>query len=297
MTQTFQLSCESTVDMPYSYVAERNISVLFYSYTINGEELVDDMGRDPQALPQFYQKLEQGALPSTSQINTYRYLEYFDTLLQKGDVLHLAFGSGMTPSVNNAWEAAEQLRKKYPARKLIVIDTTCSSSGYGLFVDYAADLRDDGKSMEEIETWALENCHNVHHQFFSTDLKYFRRSGRVSGATAMVASVLGICPIMHLNYDGRIIAYSKVRGKKAAIRETIRVMAEHAQNRTEYTGKCFISHANCRADAEEMRDEIRKLFPKMKSEIRIFDIGTIIASHTGPGTVALYFFGDERTKQ
>ena len=119
MGNKFILSCESTVDMPYSYVTGRNISVLFYSYSIDGVEFEDEMGKDPNALVEFYKKIDNGALPSTSQINEYKYLDYFDTLLQKGDVLHIAFGSGMTPSVNNAYVAAEQMREKYPGEKLL----------------------------------------------------------------------------------------------------------------------------------------------------------------------------------
>ena len=123
MNHTFQLSCESTVDFPFSHAAERDMSVLFYSYTVDGEVYEDDMGRDPEALPRFHQMLKDGKMPATSQINAFRYEEYFDELLQKGDVLHIAFGSGMTPSVKNAQQVAEELREKYPDRKLIVVDS------------------------------------------------------------------------------------------------------------------------------------------------------------------------------
>lgn len=294
MENQFILSCESTVDLPYSYVSGRNMPVLFYRYSVDGQEYPDDMGRDPEALPRFYGFLADGKLPTTSQVNEFRYLEFFEDLLQKGDVLHIAFGSGMTPSVNNAYSAAETLREKYPQRKLIVIDSLCSSSGYGMLVDGAADLRDQGRSMEEIEQWVLANRKLVHHQFFSTDLKFFRRSGRVSGAAATVGSILNICPIMRLNDEGRIIAYGKVRGKRNAIAETIRTMEAHAQGGTEYAGKCWVCHSNCLAEAEALRDELKVHFPHISGEIRICDIGTIIASHCGPGTVAVFFFGDER---
>lgn len=293
MSNEFILSCESTVDVPYSYMEKRNIPVLFYSYVVDGKAYPDDMGRDPEALPRFYEFLNEGKLPSTSQINEFNYMEFFEEQLKKGDLLHLAFGSGMTPSVKNAEKAANTLREQYPERKITVIDTTCSSSGYGLIVDAAADMRDNGSSMEEITEWVLANRKKIHHQFYSTDLKYFRRSGRVSGASATIASILGICPLMRLDDTGHIIAYDKVRGKKNAIKETVKVMEEHAQDGKNYSGKCFISHSNCIEDAKATRDLIKQLFPKIKC-IEIFDIGTIIASHTGPGTVAIYFFGDER---
>lgn len=291
----FRISCESTVDVPYSYMAGRGIPVLFYSYMIDGVEYIDDMCRDPEALPQFYRFLDAGKLPTTSQLNVMQYLDFLEPLLRKGDLLHIAFGSGMTNSVANAFQAAEILREKYPDRKLVIIDSLCSSSGYGLLVDGAADLRDEGKTMEEVEAWVLHVRNRVHHQFFSTDLKFFRRSGRVSGAAATVGTILSICPIMRLDNRGAIIAYDKVRGKKNAIARTVDTMAEHAEGGESYAGKCFICHSNCLAEAEETRAAVAARFPNIKGEIRINAIGTIIASHSGPGTVAVFFFGDERT--
>ena len=292
---SFILSCESTADLPYSYVAGRDIPVLFYTYTVGGKEYDDDMGRDPDALPRFYEML-QSEIPQTSQINLYKYVDYFELLLQKGDVLHIALGSGMTNSVANAVQAAEMLKEKYPERKLIVIDSTCSSSGYGLLVDYAADLRDEGLGIDDVCKWVMENRRRVHHQFYSTDLKYYRRSGRMSGAAAAVGSILNICPIMRLNYDGKIIAYDKVRGKKAALARTIDEMKQHALGGENYAAKCFVCHSNCLEDAEHTAAALKESFPNISGDIRICNIGTIIASHCGPGTVAVFFLGDERAK-
>lgn len=294
MQTNFILSCESTVDLPYSYVSGREIPILFYSYTVDGKEYLDDMGRDPEALPRFYRFLEEGKMPSTSQINVYKYLTFFEELLQKGDVLHLAFGSGMTPSVNNAVHAAEMLREKYPNRRIEVIDSLCSSTGYGLLLDGAADRRDSGSSLEETAQWILARRKRVHHQFFSTDLKYYRRSGRISGSAATIGTLLSICPIMRLDEGGHIIAYDKVRGKRKAIERTLDTMAAHAEGGAAYAGPCWICHSNCLSEAEETAAALRARFPAMQSEIRICDIGTIIASHCGPGTVAVFFFGDER---
>ena len=294
MGSEFTISAESTVDLPYSYMAERDIPILFYSYQVDGTEYPDDMGRDPEALPQFYRFLDEGKLPSTSQINTGRYLEFFEGLLQKGDLLHINFGSGMTTSVNNAFEAADELREKYPDRKIVVIDSYCSSSGYGMLVDYAADMRDRGCSLDEIIEWVEAHCHKIHHQFFCTDLKYFRRSGRISGAAATVASVLGICPIMRLDDGGRIIVYDKVRGKNKAIKRTIDTMREHAEGGADYSGKCFVCNSNCPEIAEQVKAAVAEAFPHIDGDIRICDIGTIIASHSGPGTCAVFFIGDDR---
>ena len=293
MDHPFILSCESTVDLPYEYVNGRDIPVLFYTYTVGDKEYEDDMGRDTEALPAFYRMLAE-EIPHTSQVNTAQYMDFFEPLLEKGDVLHIAFGSGMSNSVNNAMQARELLREKYPDRKLEVIDSYCSSSGYGLLVDSAADLRDAGKDMRETMAWVEENCRNVHHQFFSTDLKYYRRSGRMSGPAATIGAILNICPIMRLDRDGFIKAYDKVRGKKAAIERTMREMEAHAAGGADYAGKCFVCHSNCLPEAEQTVAALRERFPHIRGDIRICDIGTIIASHCGPGTVAVFFFGDER---
>ena len=288
------LSCESTIDLPYSYCEARGIPVLFYSYQVDGVSYEDDMGRDPAALPRFYQFLREGKLPQTSQINVAAYMAFFEELLQEGDVLHIAFTSGQSGSVHNAFLAAEELRKKYPERRLEVIDSLCSSSGYGLLVDEAADLRDAGKTLEETAQWVLENRNRVHHQFFSSDMTQFRRTGRVSGAAAMVATVLNICPIMRLNDEGRIIAYDKVRGKKKAVATTVENMLQHVQNGADYAGRCYLCNSNCPEDAKLLADAIEEIFPHLRGKIVHCDIGTIIGSHAGKGTVAVFFLGDER---
>ena len=294
MERKFILSCGSTVDLPYSYMQNRDIPVIFYTYTVNEKEYIDDMGRDPEALSRFYSLLDSGIIPSTSQINEEKYAEFFRELLKKGDVLHLAFGSGMSGSVKNALAAKEKLEKEFPERKLVIVDSLCSSSGYGLLTDYAADMCDDGKTIEETQSWLLANRNRVHHQFYSTDLKYYRRSGRMSGAAATVGSILNICPIMKLNAEGKIIAYSKVRGKKNAVKTTVETMLKHAEGGEKYNKKCFICHSNVPEDAEITKKAVAEQFPDIDGEIKICDIGTIIASHCGPGTVAVFFLGDER---
>ena len=290
----FILSCESTVDVPYSEIAARDISVLFYSYTVDGTVYPDDMGRDPEALPRFYRFLSEGKLPQTSQLNIADYTEYFESLPKDADVLHIAFTSGQSGSVNNAYLAADAMREKYPDRRVIVLDSLCSSSGYGLLVNAAADLRDKGCDIDTVSDWVLKNRNRVHHQFFSTDMTQFRRTGRVSGAAALAATMLGICPIMRLDDRGRIIAYGKVRGKKSAIHTTVSEMKKHAQNGTAYAGPCYVCNSDCPEDAELLIAALEEEFPAQKGRIRLYDIGTIIGSHAGHGTVAVFFLGDER---
>ena len=295
MDRKFTLSCCSTVDLPYSYMENRDIPVLFYTYVVDGREYDDDMGRDPEALPRFYGFLKEGKLPQTSQINVAAYTEFFKKLLDKGgDVLHIAFTSGQSGSVHNAFLAAEELKDRYPGQRLVVIDSLCSSSGYGLLVDYAADMRDEGKTLDEVAQWVLDNRNKVHHQFFSSDMTQFRRTGRVSGAAAAVATVLNICPIMRLDDKGAIKAYSKVRGKKKAVETTVDTMEQCAQNGRDYDGKCFVCHSQCPEDARLVIEAVEERFPKLKGKIRLCDIGTIIGSHAGQGTVAVFFMGNER---
>ncbi len=294
MDRKFILSCCSTVDLPYTHMESREIPVLSYTYLVDGREYVDDMGRDPQSRPRFYQMLAQGKLPQTSQINVARYMEFFESLLQKGDVLHLAFTSGQSASVNNAYAAAAELREKYPERKLIVVDTLCSSSGYGLLVDTVADLRDQGVSIEEAEQWTLANRNKVHHQFFSSNMTQFHRTGRVSGAAAAVATILNICPLMRLDAAGAIKAYDKVRGKKKAIAATVDAVAAHAQGGTDYDQRMWVCHSECRQDADLMIAALEERFPRERGRIRLCNIGPVIGSHSGTGTVAVFFMGDER---
>lgn len=293
--QSYILSCESTIDLPYSYTIEHQLPILFYTYCVDGEEFTDDMGKKDGSLQAFYQMLDAGKLPSTSQINVATYLIFFEEQLQSGkDLLHIAFGSGMTASVNNAIVAAEELKEKYPNQRIEVIDSYCSSSGYGFLVDEAVTLRDQGATFDEVLKRVLAIRKRIHHQFFSTDLTFYRRSGRMSGAAATIGNILDICPIMRLNDEGKIVAYDKVRGKKKAVKETVKTMEAHAEGGVNYSGKCWICHSNCIEEAEAMKKAVLEHFPNITGDVRICDIGTIIASHCGPGTVAVYFLGDER---
>lgn len=292
MNENFILSCESTVDLPYSYVAGRNIPILFYTLTVDGKEFEDHMMRSKEDFDLFYKYLEDGHFPQTSQINEFRYEEFLEPLLQQGDVLHIVFGTGMTKSFDGAQSAAKKLAEKYPDRRITVIDSTCSCAGYGLLVDIAADMRDNGASYDEIVDFVENNKRRIGHQFFSTDMKFFRKSGRVSGVAATVATVLGICPIMHLKYDGKIDAYDKVRGVKKTITKTVDEIEAQIEKEPNY--KMYILNSNCPELAKEVRDAIEERLPQYKGKIEEGQIGSVIACHCGPGTVAIFFMGSER---
>lgn len=294
MRSDFILSCCSTADLPLSYFEERDIHFTCFRFQMDGKEYLDDLG---QSIPfdEFYRRIADGAQPTTSQINVQQYVEYFEPFLKAGrEVLHIAFSSGLSGSVNSARIAQETLTEKYPDAKLYIVDSLAASSGYGLLVDKAADLRDSGKSAEEVRDYLEQNKLRLHHWFFSTDLTSYIRGGRVTPVAGFFGTVLKICPLLNVNNEGKLIPRQKCRGKVKAIDEIVSKMVEHAEGGRDYSGKCFISHSACEADARAVADRVEATFPKLDGKVMINSIGTVIGAHTGPGTVALFFFGDER---
>jgi len=289
----FVLSCCSTADMPKTYYEERNIRVIFFRFYLNGVAHKDDGVDIP--LEGFYRLMDSGSEPTTSQVNKEEYLDLFDSLLSEGkDVLHLGFSSGLSGSVEAAYLAAEEVNAKYTANRVVVVDTLAASAGYGLLIDGAADLRDANKSLDDVAAWVEENKLRLHHWFFTAELKHFRRGGRVSAASAIVGSILNICPLLNVSFEGKLIPRFKVRGKKNVILKTVEQMKKHAVNGIDYYDKVFISNAACLDDAEELASQVKAAFPNVKN-VLITDIGTVIGSHTGPGCTALFFWGDKRT--
>ena len=296
MRSDFILSCCSTADLPLSYFEERDIHFTCFRFQMDGKEYLDDLG---QSIPfdEFYRRIAAGAQPTTSQINVQQYVDYFEPFLKAGrEVLHIAFSSGLSGSVNSARIAQETLAEKYPDAKLYIVDSLAASSGYGLLVDAAADLRDSGKSAEEVRDYLEQNKLHLHHWFFSTDLTSYIRGGRVTPVAGFFGTVLKICPLLNVNNEGKLIPRQKCRGKVKAIDEIVSKMVEHAEGGRDYSGKCFISHSACEADARAVADRVEATFPKLDGKVMINSVGTVIGSHTGPGTVALFFFGDKRTR-
>ena len=184
--------------------------------------------------------------------------------------------------------------ERYPDRKLYVLDSLGASSGYGLLMDKLCDLRDEGKSIDEVYEWAKENRLKLQHWFFSTDLTFYIRGGRISKTAGTIGNILNICPLLNVDGKGKLIPREKIRGKRRVIQQIVKKMEEHAQNGTEYSGKCYISESACMEDAEAVAKLVEERFPKLNGRVEINSIGTTIGSHTGPGTVALFFWGDER---
>ena len=291
---SYILSCCSTVDLTKEHLDKINVSFACYHFILDGTEYPDDLG---QTMPfeEFYNKLKNGSDSTTSQISVGEYMDYFKKLLDTGnDVIHLSFSSGVSGSYRSAMTAADMLREQYPDRKLYVIDSLAASSGYGLLVEAAAKKRDEGLSIDELKDWVETNKLRLHHWFFSTDLTFFVKGGRVSKVSGMIGGVFEICPLLNVSNEGRLIPRAKIRTKKKVIPEIVNRMVEHAENGTDYTGKVYISNSDCLEDAKEVASLVESKFKKMDGKVLINSIGTVVGTHTGPGTVALFFWGDER---
>lgn len=291
---SYILSCCSIVDLTPEYLQKRNIEFAPFHYTLDGTEHIDDMGQTVSSA-EFYQAMANGADVSTSQINVEEYCHYFRSFLSQGhDVLHVTLSSGLSGSFNSARIATEMLREEFPDRKLFVVDSLGASAGAGLFVDGIADRRDAGDDIETAYRWAEEHKLQLHHWFTASDLTWFVKGGRVSKAAGWFGTALKICPVLNVDNLGRLIPRFKIRGKQNSLKELVRQMVEHAEGGKNYSGKCFISNTACYADARFVADEIEKHFPNLNGPVQITNIGTTIGSHCGPGTVALFFWGDTR---
>ena len=292
--EEFILSCCSTADLTKEHFAKRNINYVCFHYFLDEKQYADDLGQS-MSPADFYEAMANGAETRTSQVNVAEYEEYFEQFLQEGrDIRHLTLSSGISGAHNSAMVAKNMLEEKYPDRKIYIVDSLAASSGYGLLMDRLADLRDMGKSIDEVYQWAEENKRKVHHWFFSTDLTFFIKGGRVTKTAGFVGTMLNICPLLHVDKEGKLIPKQKVRTKKKVIEAIVKKMEEFAENGMDYNGKCYISHSVCREDADAVAKLIEERFPKLDGNVLVNDIGTTIGSHTGPGTVALFFWGEER---
>lgn len=290
------LSCCSTADLTKEHFTKRNIHYICFHYELDGKQYEDDLGMT-MAFPDFYQAMADGAQTKTSQVNAEEFEEYFEGFLKEGfDILHLCLSSGLSGVFNSANIAKNTLLEKYPERNIIIVDSLAASSGYGLLMDKAADLRDAGMSMEDLATWLEENKRRVNHWFFSTDLSFYIKGGRISKTAGTIGNILNICPLLNVDDAGKLVPRLKFRGKRKVIQGIVTKMEENADNGLSYSDKCYLSHSACLEDAEAVAALITQKFPHLKDNVEINDIGTTIGSHTGPGTVALFFWGKERTE-
>lgn len=290
----FVLTSSSTADLPKAYLDRRGIPYVCFHYRLGEEDHIDDLWEAVDA-SDFYGRMLGGEDAKTSQVNVEEYMNFFRPFLEKGkDILHIELSSGLSGSYNSARLAAEDLLEAFPDRKITVVDSRGASSGLGFLLAYLADQRDAGLGYEELLRLAEEKKLTVHHWFFSTDLTFYVKGGRISKTAGFLGGVLGICPLLNMDAAGCLIPREKIRGKQRVVRQIVERMLEHAEGRADYKGKVFISQSDCLSDAEEVAALVKETFPRIDGEIMINSIGPTIGAHTGPGTVALFFFGDER---
>ncbi|MDO4619521.1 MAG: DegV family protein [Lachnospiraceae bacterium] len=295
MNERYIISCCSTVDLTEEQLKELDLEYICFHYELDGVSYLDDLGKT-RSYEDFYSAMANGAETKTSQINPDEFKEYFKRFMEAGkDVLHLSLSSGISGVVNSARIAAAELAEEYPERKILVVDSLAASSGYGLLMERLSALRAEGMGLEELYEWTEANKLRLRHWFFSTDLTFYIKGGRVSKTAGFVGTVLNICPLLDVNVDGKLIPRANIRTKKKVIREIVGKMTAQAEGREHYKDKVFISQSACFKDAQAVADLIEEKFPEMDGKVVINSIGTTIGAHTGPGTVALFYWGDERT--
>lgn len=290
----FIITCCSTVDLSNEFIAENNAEYISFSYNLDGVDYLDDMGKTISA-NDFFNKIKNGADARTSQVNSEQYIKFWERFIKEGkDVLHVTLSSGISGSYNSAMLAKKYLEEKYSDTRIEVIDSLGASSGYGLLMSYLFDMKKEGASLDECCNWAENNKLNVHHWFLSTDLTSYKKGGRISSTSFFLGQLLKICPLLNMDNLGRLIPRKKIRTKEKTINEMMNKMIEHVQNGYSYDGKCYICHSAIYEDAVKLKNMIEEKFVNLKNKVKIYDIGTVIGSHTGPGTLALFFLGDKR---
>ena len=287
----YVLITDSSADLSQEMVQELGVTVLPLSFTIQGKTYRNYPDNREMDLPLFYDMLRAGELATTSAVNVAEYTQAVEPILQeKKDVLILAFSSGLSSTYQASVLAAEELREKYPDRKIYTVDTLCASLGQGLLVYLAVQEQRKGKNIEEVRDWAEAAKLHLCHQFTVDDLHFLKRGGRISATTAVVGSMLQIKPVLHVDNEGRLINIGKARGRQASLKALVDKMEKTVTEEGRKT--VFISHGDCRKDAVTVADMVRERFGTQ--DIRINYVGPVIGAHSGPGTLALFYLGTER---
>ena len=282
----FVITADSTVDLPKAFLEEKQVPVVSLSYIIDGATYKDGEGLTSK---EFYDKIREGAMPTTSQVNPELARDLFEPILKGGtDILHIAFTSGLSGTYNSCRIAAEELSEEYPDRKIVVVDSLCAASGGGMLLYKALELKEQGKSFDEIVTWVEENKLHVCHDVTVDDLFHLHRGGRVSKASAVVGTIIKIKPIIHVNDEGKLIVIGKERGRKKALQTLVERMEEKSQGFE--NDIVMITHGDALEDAEYVKGLIQDKFGI--TNIMINPLGTVIGSHTGPGVIALFYMGN-----
>ncbi len=292
----YVLSCESTADLSAQKLQEIEVEHICFHYYLNDVDHPDDLGAT-MPFPEFYQAMVDGADTRTAAVGTGDYTVFFRKFLEQGkDILHCCLSSGISSTYEAACIAADDLRAEFPGRRIYVVDTLNASSGFGLVMQIMSDKRAAGAGIDELHDWLEANKLCVAARFFSTDLTFFIKGGRVTPTAGFVGNLLGICPLLYIDHAGKLIPGEKIRSKKKVIKRIVERMVDECDGGEDYTGRVFISHSDCEDDAKAVAALIKERCPKAH-EPEIFWIGTTIGSHTGPGTVALFYETAEPRKE
>ncbi len=285
---SFAITTDNNGDLPLAYLKEHDVGLMSLTYTIEGETYDAFHPMDSHL---FYEKMRAGAMPTTAQVNPEEAGKVFREILKAHDcVLHIAFSSGLSGSCQSTMLAAAEIREEFPEKQIIVIDSLSASLGQGLLVHYAVKMRDAGHTFEETAAWCEENKQHIAHLFTVDDLFHLYRGGRVSRTKAFIGSALNMKPILHVDDAGKLIPIGKVRGRKHALEDLVKRMGE--QIGEDYDGIVFISHGDCEADAQYVKEQVQSRFGIEESLIHF--VGPAIGAHSGPGTLALFFFAKQR---
>ena len=287
----YRIITDSTTDLAPEMIRELGVQVIPLCYLMEGNTYHNIPGGGEMDEPAFYNKLRAGVMSTTTQVNSEEFIAVFTPILEAGDdILYIAFSSGLSGTCQSAHLAKKELEQKFPGRRVEVFDSLCASMGEGLLVYHAAMRKKAGASLDEVLAWLKENVLHLCHWFTVDDLNHLKRGGRVSTATALVGTMLGIKPVLHVDNEGHLIPVSKVRGRKQSLDALVKRMEETAQ---EPAGQMvFISHGDCLEDARYVERQVREKLGVQQVEVGY--IGPVIGAHSGPGTVALFFLGKER---
>lgn len=291
--ETFKIVTDSTADLPKEYLEENSIACLNLCYIMDGVTYGGATGKEMD-VKEFYDSMRGGKMPTTSQVNPDEAKKHFESILAEGykEILYLAFSSGLSGTYNSGRIAAEEIMEERPDVKIIAIDSLCASLGEGMFVYRAVEMRKQGKSLEETAAWMKEHVQNFVHVFTVDDLNHLHRGGRVSKATAIIGTLVGIKPILHVDSEGHLTAIDKVRGRKKSLLKLVDLMDEKMGSYKDSNDIIMISHGDALEDAQFVADEIKKRFGV--ESFMINPVGPTIGAHAGPGVVALFFMGEER---
>lgn len=290
------ISCCSTADLNQSYYDKNQVPFACFQFFVDDVMYEDNLGKSMD-FATFYQKMRDGAMTRTSQVNAESYVEMLRPYLEQGkDVLHITLSSGISGTYNSACIAQDMLAEEFPDRTVYVIDSLTGSVGYGLLVDTALAKQKEGMDIHALNQWLLDNRLKLKLWLMVSDLTYLVRGGRVSKASGAIGNLLNICPLIEFDAEGKLNVREKVRTKKKALKTQVERMKANASGGTEYNGRCFISHSDCLEDAKTLAAMVEETFPNLDGPIEISNIGTVIGSHTGPGAVVLTYWSDEVTE-